>query len=55
MQQGYNRNNNMRRRRKVCYFTTNKIEHIDFIEDMRVLLDTYISSASGAKKKKANK
>lgn len=26
---------------------------IDFIEDMRVLLDTYISSASGAKKKKA--
>ena len=30
MQQGYNRGNNMRRRRKVCYFTVNKIEHIDF-------------------------
>ena len=30
MQQGYNRGNNMRRRRKVCYFTANKIEHIDF-------------------------
>lgn len=28
MQQG-NRNN-QRRRRKVCYFTQNKIEHIDF-------------------------
>ncbi len=24
------RNNNQRRRRKVCYFTQNKIEHIDF-------------------------
>ena len=33
MQQGYNRNNNMRRRRKVCYFTVNKIEHIDFKEN----------------------
>ena len=30
MQQGYNRGNNMRRRKKVCYFTANKIEHIDF-------------------------
>ena len=30
MQQGYNRGNGMRRRKKVCYFTTNKIEHIDF-------------------------
>jgi small subunit ribosomal protein S18 len=36
MQQGYNRNNNMRRRRKVCYFTTNKIEHIDF-KDVELL------------------
>lgn len=25
-----NRNNGQRRRRKVCYFTQNKIEHIDF-------------------------
>lgn len=24
------RNNNQRRRRKVCYFTQNHIEHIDF-------------------------
>ena len=30
MQQGYNRGNGMRRRKKVCYFTANKIEHIDF-------------------------
>lgn len=29
MQQGFNRNN-QRRRKKVCYFTQNKIEHIDF-------------------------
>jgi len=29
MQQGYNRNN-MRRRKKECYFTKNHIEHIDF-------------------------
>jgi small subunit ribosomal protein S18 len=29
MQQGYNRQN-QRRRKKVCYFTQNKIEHIDF-------------------------
>ncbi len=36
MQQGYNRNNNMRRRRKVCYFTVNKIEHIDF-KDVELL------------------
>ncbi len=35
MQQGYNRNNN-RRRRKVCYFTQNKIEKIDF-KDVELL------------------
>ena len=29
MQQGFNRNN-QRRRKKVCYFTQNHIEHIDF-------------------------
>ena len=29
MQQGFNRNN-QRRRKKVCYFTQNKIDHIDF-------------------------
>ena len=36
MQQGYNRNNNMSRIRKVCYFTVNKIEHIDF-KDVELL------------------
>ena len=36
MQQGDNRNNNMRRRKKVCYFTTNHIEHIDF-KDVELL------------------
>ena len=30
MQQGYNRGNGMRRRKKVSYYTANKIEHIDF-------------------------
>lgn len=29
MQQGNNRNN-MRRRKKVCYFTANHVEYIDF-------------------------
>lgn len=34
MNQGFNRNN--RRRKKVCYFTANKIEHIDF-KDVELL------------------
>lgn len=29
-ERNYRSNNNPRRRRKVCYFTANKIEHIDF-------------------------
>ncbi len=29
-EKSYRNNNNQRRRRKVCYFTQNKIEHIDF-------------------------